>query len=125
MNEQLIKHLETLKPAFIEGLNESLFIYTTIGYGTYESPMWLQLNGFEHNKDVRFSNSQKTALSFTIPCDKITKELIKLYHEESYDFFKYVKYMHIKQFAPTVFDELAKGTHGQRINEFLNNYETI
>jgi hypothetical protein len=122
--KNLAQTLEALKPQFIEGLNNQLFIYTTIGSGEDESPMWIQM---EQVKDgiLKFVNSQKTGIGFRIPVDAETKELINAYRDECYDYFKYVKYKHIHEVARTVWNELAIGHNGNRIQSFMDSYKPI
>ena len=121
--KNLAQTLEELKPQFIEKLQYQLFIYTTIGSGTYESPMWIQMDSIWGDVELKFSNSQKTSNSFYIAVDKEAQQLIKDYREECYDYFKYVKYTHIRDNAPTVWAELAAGYNGDRINSFMKSYQ--
>ena len=123
--KKLFETLETLKPQFIERLNTQLFVYTTIGSGTHESPMWIQMDSIWADVELKFSNSQKTQIAFYIPVDKETQQLIRDYRDECYNFFKYVKYMHIKEVAPTVWDELATGFNGARIHSFMDSYKPL
>jgi hypothetical protein len=122
--KKLFETLEALKPSFIEGLNYQLFWYTTIGSGTSESPMWIQMDSIWGDVELKFVNSQKTSRhgAFHIPVDKEAQQLIKDYRDECYDYFKYVKYTHIKEVAPTVWAELATGFNGARISSFMNSY---
>lgn len=116
------KVFETLKHQFIEKLNQQIFIYTTIGSHTNESPMWLQLNYTIFNNKIKVSNSQTSKIYFFIDIDESIKETIKDDISQLYDYLKYIKYIHIKEIAPTVFEELNKGSNGIRINDFLNSY---
>jgi len=123
--ERLLQKLEEIKPLFLKQLDYQLFIYTTIGSGTYESPMWIQMDSIWADLDLKFVNSQRTSTAFYVPVDKQTQRLIRDYRDEAYDFFKYAKYMYIKEVAPTVWQELAQGHNGTRINNFLNSYKTV
>lgn len=122
--KKLLEILEALKPQFIEGLNKQLFIYTTIGSGTSESPMWIQMDQVKDGV-LKFVNSQKTGIGFIIPVDAETQELIRAYRDECYDYFKYVKYSHIHKVTRTVWDELAIGSNGNRIQSFMNYYKPL
>ena len=115
------KLLETLKASFIEALDKQLFLYMTIGSGTSESPMWVQM-GQVKDGQLRFSNSQRTGIQFDIPVDETMKSWLQAYRDEAYDYFKYIKYVHIKENAPKVWEELTDGFNGNRINNFINNY---
>ena len=123
--KKLFETLEALKPLFIEGLNTQLFVYTTIGSGTSESPMWIQMDNIWADVELKFVNSQKTTIAFYIPIDKEAQQLIRDYRDECYDYFKYVKYMHIKEVAPTVWAELATGFNGARIHSFMDSYKPL
>jgi hypothetical protein len=122
--KKLFDTLEALKPQFLEGLNNQLFIYTTIGSGTSESPMWIQMDQVKDGV-LRFVNSQKTGIGFRIPVDAETEKLISGYRDECYDYFKYVKYTHIHEVARTVWNELAQGFNGNRIQSFIDLYRPI
>jgi len=121
--KKLFETLETLKPQFIERLTTQLFVYTTIGSGTHESPMWTQMDNIWADVELKFVNSQNTNIAFYIPIDKETQQLIKHYRDECYDYFKYVKYTYIKENALTVWAELAAGYNGDRINSFMESYQ--
>lgn len=121
-----IELLEEAKQSFIHALDYQLFIYVTIGSGTDESPMWLQLNASRGDDKLTFQNSQKSGISFVI--DDIPKEYCKAINDNydiAYDYFKYLKYTHIRDNCPSVWNELAKGNNGIRINDFLNKYNLI
>jgi len=122
--KKLFETLEALKPSFIEGLNNQLSIYTTIGSGTSESPMWIQMDQVKDGV-LRFVNSQKTGIGFRIPVDDETKKLISEYRDECYDYFKYVKYKHIHHGTRAVWTELAQGFNGDRIQLFMDSYKPL
>jgi hypothetical protein len=123
--KKLFDILEALKPQFLEGLNNQLFIYTTIGSGTSESPMWIQMDQIWSNLELKFINSQNSSIAFYIPVDKEAQQLIRHYRDECYDYFKYVKYTYIKENAPTVWAELATGFNGARIHSFMDSYKPL
>jgi hypothetical protein len=116
--------LDKLKPSFIEALDEQLLLYTTIGSSLDESPMWIQLNPMRATSDkLVFQNSQKSQISFMIDCPVQDKRIINTEYMDAYDYFKYVKYMHIRQHYIKVWDELATGINGNRIINFLLSYK--
>lgn len=123
--QKLISALEKCKPSFIKALDEQLFFYMTIGSNTYESPMWMQLNPSRNTKSLQFENSQRRGIHFEIEVPEGCADVINQAYEysETYDYFKYVKYVHIRDNYPTVWKELAEGHNGQRINNFLNQYQ--
>lgn len=116
--------LDKLKPSFIEALDEQLLLYTTIGSNTSESPMWIQLNPMRSSDNTLvFQNSQKNQISFIIDCPVEDKRFLISEYMDAYDYFKYVKYVHIKDNYPTVWNELAQGFNGNRIINFLTSYK--
>jgi hypothetical protein len=116
--------LETLKASFIEELEKQLFLYMTIGSGTNESPMWIQLNPMRDSNDkLAFQNSQSSKIVFTIDVPQEHKLLFYVEYPEAYEYFKYIKYTHIKDNFPTVWEELTEGLNGNRINNFLSSYK--
>lgn len=116
-----MKEMEALinvKSQFIDSLNEHIAIYVTIGSGINESPMWLQLAG-EVDGHLVFKSSQNRGIGFKIP----SPEGFKLYSNrylDVYDFFKRIKYEHIRDHWPSVFKEI-KGGQAALINNFLNS----
>jgi hypothetical protein len=134
--KEIIDHLT---PIFIEELDRITNMYKLIGvsgdfarrngigFGTYdESPMWLQYKGpnIEMNA-IRFECSLSD-LGFEIPLN--TKDIETLMFSRGgfsgvYDYFKKVKYEHIRDNHPTVWDE--QRFHFPRINSFLNIYESL
>jgi len=116
--------LDKLKPSFIEALDEQLLLYTTIGSSPNESPMWIQLNPIRSSNDkLVFQNSQKSQISFMIDCPVEDKRFLITEYMDAYDYFKYVKYIHIRQHYRKVWDELATGINGHRIINFLLSYK--
>jgi hypothetical protein len=124
--KKLFQILEDLKPRFIDELEEQLFLYTTIGSGTHQSPMWIQLNPMRTSSDMlMFQNSQTESILFMLDSPDEDKKILFQEYPDAYDYFKYVKYKHIIDHFPTVFQELAQGVNGVRISLFLNSYKTI
>jgi len=120
---KLILALDRAKDSFIEQLDKQLFLYMHIGSGTNESPMWMQLNPSRGGKTLQFENSQKRGISFEVLLSDNDKRVISDCYNEAYDYFKYVKYVHIRDNYPTVWNELADGVNGERINNFLKSYK--
>jgi hypothetical protein len=124
--KKLFQILEDLKPCFIDELEENLFLYMTIGSSTSESPMWIQLNPMRTESSMLvFQNSQTESVLFLLDAPDDEKKILFQEYTEAYDYFKYVKYKHIIDHYPTVWEELAKGHNGVRISLFLNSYKTI
>jgi hypothetical protein len=96
----------------------------TIGSGTDESPMWLQLNPSRGGNTLKFENSQRRGIAFEIEIPEDDKRIINGCYDEAYDYFKWLKYTHIKNSYPTVWNELAEGINGDRINNFLKSYKS-
>jgi hypothetical protein len=120
---KLILALERVKPSFIDGLDNQLYLYMTIGWGLAESPMWMQLNPSRNSSVLTFENSQKRNICFNVDVSSDDKSIISGCYDEAYDYFKYAKYVHIRDNYPTVWNELADGVNGERINNFLKSYQ--
>jgi len=126
MARNIYQVLETLNERFIDALDAHLFIYKMIGSSTSESPMWMQLDTVkEDDFHLTFINSQRSSISFTVPADDDTLQWIDAYRDVSYDYFKYLKYTHIRDNHSTVWEELTSGHNGTRINNFLESYKTV
>ena len=101
---------------YIDYLNKHLTRYVTIGSSITESPMWYQFAG-EEDGYLLFKSSQRSSIGFKIPAP----EGFNLYEEdymELYNYFKRIKYEHIKDYWPSVFEEI-KGEQKELINKFL------
>ena len=113
-------HMDILigvKNQFIDSLNKHLALYVTVGSSITESPMWYQFAGENNHGELLFNSSQKRSLGFKIPAP----EGFNLYEEdymEVYNYFKRTKYEHIKDYWPSVFEEI-KGEQKELINKFL------
>ena len=96
--------LQKYNAAFIENLNNQLAIYTTIGGGTSESPMWFQF-AEKSAHYLHFKSSQNSYMFFSIP---LQQEDVNQWEEFNhiYEHFKALKYSHIKENWPTVYYEL-------------------
>jgi hypothetical protein len=106
-----------VKNQFIDSLNKHLALYVTVGSSITESPMWYQFAGENNHGELLFNSSQKRSLGFKIPAP----EGFNLYEEdymEVYNYFKRTKYEHIKDYWPSVFEEI-KGEQKELINKFL------
>lgn len=120
-----MKNLQSTKAAFIEMLENSIITYKLIGTPQKESPMWFQLKPVESpdsgDNTLLFESSQSN-LWMRISCTPEVKEYVFYHFTDAYDYFKYLKYNHIKEHYPTVWEELAVGANGVRINDFMNSY---
>jgi hypothetical protein len=117
--------LESLKDAFTQKLDENITLYKCIGSSIYESPIWLQLDAMYYGEDgIRFRSSQNFNIAFILECDKLTIEWIKNYHEKAYEYFKYLKYAHIRDNHPTVWQDVFENEiQKDRVISFVNNYQ--
>ena len=112
--------LQQFNAEFIEHLNKLANIYCLIGSGIHESPMWLQYTGTDAQL-LKFSSSQKGAIYFCLPIPEDTAEniIFRLRFNSIYDYFKRLKYEHLRDNYPTIFEEIT-GTQKDLINNFLN-----
>lgn len=120
------KLLQSTKGAFIEMLENSISMYKLIGTPQKESPMWLQLKPVESpdsGDDTLLFESSQSNVWMRISCTPEVKEYVFYNFTDAYDYFKYLKYNHIKEHYPTVWEELAIGSNGVRINDFMNSYQ--
>jgi hypothetical protein len=113
-------HMDILigvKNQFIDSLNKHLTLYVTVGSSITESPMWYQFAGENNHSELLFKSSQRSSIGFKIP----TPEGFNIYEEdymEVYNYFKRIKYEHIKDYWPSVYQEI-KGEQKELINKFL------
>lgn len=99
--------LSNYNEEFLKGLNKHLFLYTSIGFSTAESPMWFQYRGWDRERNVLEFKSSQRSLGFEIPLHKEDEgEYINF--EKTYEHFKKLKYSHIQEKFPTVYQELRK-----------------
>ena len=134
--KEIIDHLT---PIFIEELDNLTNMYKLIGVSgdfarkngigglTYdESPLWLQFTGANDDINAVGFKCSLSRIGFEIPLEKDDVMLL-LYsgkgHSEVYDYFKKLKYEHIRDNHPTVWAE--QQFHLPRINSFLNSYESL
>jgi hypothetical protein len=120
--KMLLETLEALKPLFLHKLDYELFVYTHFSVKN-ENPMWIQMDSIWGNVELKFSNSQDKNDAFYIPVTEEQQQIINGYRDECYDYFKYAKYMYIKDNYPTVWNEVASGFNGSRINSFIDNWK--
>lgn len=92
--------LETYKDKFLYELNRMCEAYKLIGMSISESPMWLQFNGVNEDKLV-FKSSQRELGFNLVKWEEITDDF-----RIAYDYFKNLKYNHLKKNHPTIYKEL-------------------
>ncbi len=126
--------IDYLTPIFIEELDKITNMYKLIGVSgdfarkngigslTYdESPMWLQYKGANDEMNaIRFECSL-SSVGFDIPLSTEHIETLAFSrggNSAVYDYFKKVKYEHIRDNHPTVWKE--QEFHFPRINAFLS-----
>ena len=128
--------IDYLTPKFIKQLDNITNVYKLIGVsgdfamkhnmglGYDESPMWLQYKGPNDDEDaIRFECSL-SSIGFEIPLEH--DDVMTLLHSgygRVYDYFKKLKYEHIRDNHPTVWEQ--QKYHFPRINSFLNSYEGL
>lgn len=130
--------IDYLTPKFIEELDKITNMYKLIGisgdfamkhkmgFGYDESPMWLQFKGGNDDMNAVSFKCSLSNIGFEIPLEKDDIMLLEYSgggHTEMYDYFKKLKYEHIRDNHPTVFNE--QEFHLPRINSFLNSYESL
>lgn len=113
----VIQHITT---EFLENLEAHTCLYKVIGMSDSESPMWIQFQNFNEDKTAVVFRSSQRDIGFEVP---ITPEMFETVigtrqWAEVYDHFKRVKYEHLRDNHPTVFNELDY--HLPRINAFLS-----
>lgn len=131
--------IEYLTPKFIEELDKITNMYKLIGIsgdfaikhnmgsGYDESPMWLQFAGCNDDMNAIVFKCSLSNIGFEIPLEE--DDIMSLMysgggrHTEMYDYFKKLKYEHIRDNHPTVFNEQEH--HLPRIKSFLNNYKGL
>ena len=116
-----MKQLEGLKNSFLKKLEEATIMYKTIGMSNRESPMWFQLKVDEDDSSLLFQSSQ-SPVWMRIPCTKEEKMFVSFHYQEAYDYFKRLKYIHLRDNHPTVWEELGE-VHHSRIEAFLKTGE--
>lgn len=117
-----MKQLEGLKDSFLKKLEEATIMYKTIGMSDdRESPMWFQLQVDEDDSSLLFKSSQ-SYVWMRIPCTKEEKMFVSFHYQEAYDYFKRLKYIHLRDNHPTVWEELGE-VHHSRIEAFLKTGE--
>lgn len=116
-----MKQLERLKDLFLNKLEEATIMYKTIGMSHRESPMWFQLKVDEDENSLLFESSQ-SHVWMRIPCTKEEKMFVSFHYQETYDYFKRLKYTYLRDNHPTVWEELGE-VHNSRIEAFLETGE--
>ncbi len=108
--------LEQFRDEFLKNLNDHLQMYVTLGTKD-ESPMWYQFAGMEEKK-LLFRSSQKQRLGFriNIPNETFEDVLFGIDFNQVYAYFKRLKYEHIRENWPTVFDEITGGQKESIVN---------
>lgn len=118
-----MKQLQNLKEVFINQLERATLVYKTVGMSDRESPMWFQLNTLENDEDN--SLLFKSSLSdvwMRIPCTKEQKKFVNSHYQDSYDYFKRLKYTHLRDNHPTVWYEIGE-VPVRRVEAFLRTEE--
>lgn len=111
-NKSDLPWLVKYKEAFLEGLEKNCRMYKLIGFNQSESPMWLQYQGIdfdalrEGKNVIKFVNSQRSAIWFTIAIDSEDRPLFQYGdYQAIYRYFRILKYDYIKENHPTIWGE--------------------
>lgn len=119
-----MENLPKLKEMFLSYLEKQITLYKLIGSSEDESPMWFQfsrIEGIDNRNTMVFVNSQRPGMYFKIGCDFYISEWASRNSGIVYDYFKYIKYMHIKDNHPTIWSE--QGSQNQmRVQNFIDTY---
>lgn len=91
---------------FEEAIDYHATVYKLIGSGTSESPMWFQYTGID-NLRLKFVNSQKSQMYFTIPLNDDDVDLVTYSNRDwVYEFFRNLKYSYLKENHPSVYSQI-------------------
>jgi hypothetical protein len=128
--------LNYLTPLFIEQLDKITNTYKVIGISgdfarkngigslTYdESPMWLQFKGANSDNNAVLFKCSLSNVGFEIPLSSDDIDTLLCSRggfSGIYDYFKRIKYLHLKEHHPTVWYE--QEFHIPRIIRFLVDY---
>jgi len=118
-----MKQLEGLKDKFIEQLEKATIMYKLIGMGDYESPMWFQVKPDKGDDDILMFESSQSGMWMSISCTADEKDYALNNYEKTYNYFKYLKYRHLKDNHPTVWNEQAPFWLAN-IEDFLDSYSS-
>lgn len=123
-----MKMLENLKAPFIEMLEQSISMYKLIGTQYKENPMWFQLKSVElsdneEDNSLLFESSQ-CSLWMRIACTTEERMYIGRNFNKAYDYFKNLKYTHIKENHPIIWEELDRAWLN-KIDRFLEEYSLV
>lgn len=120
-----MQKLQNLKQPFIDMLEQAVNMYKLVGTPYKENPMWFQLQSVELSDDEKdntllFESSQSN-LWMRIACTTEERMYIAHHFTEAYDYFKYLKYTHIKNNHPTIWEELDR-VWLNKIDRFIEEY---
>lgn len=107
MDQQTVNEiLDGYKQEFIDALSTYTLTYKVMGMSSDESPMWLQYRGVR-DFNFTFVNSQRSGLRFEIPLKEEDYDLLTYSRTEwVYDYFRKVKYDHLKTVYPQIYSEI-------------------
>jgi len=104
--------LQSLKEDFLTALGNHTIMYNAItnrhlGFRISESPMWFQYRGVtEDGEKLLFVSSQECEIRFEVPCTEEQRDYAQYHSEETYDYFREIKYKYLKENHPTVYTEI-------------------
>ena len=107
--ELVYQDLDKYKDRFHELIGGACLFYKIAGFGTSESPMWFQLrvDPDELNRvSLFFANSQRPDISFSIPLEEDDQWVMYEAFNETYNYFRDLKYTYIRENHPTIYSEI-------------------
>ena len=123
MNTVIEQQLEKLKEPFIKALDYQCAIYKSIGSWD-ESPIWYVFGGIKDGK-LRFTSSQRRILEFYVPCGDVDPRQFIGFNEELGNYFKYLKYDHIINNHPTIWNDNENSDFNKaRVMSFMRSWNS-
>lgn len=116
-------HFESVKNAFIKMLDEATAMYMVAGMGEKESPVWLSLRYpklQDGEEPYLLFESSMSYVWMKVPCTHEEFQRVMRDPSKSSDYFKRLKYLHIKENYPTVWNEMDD-FNTARVESFLKH----
>jgi hypothetical protein len=106
LNTLVSELLKGLKKQFITKLDKQCIVFKTVG-SIEESPRWFQYRSDKNEEGILYiGHSQCNYMFMKIDISMLsdTEQLLlqNHYNQEVYDFFKEVKYNHLREYHPTI-----------------------
>jgi hypothetical protein len=118
--------IEDLTGSFIEKLDEYIVSYKLIGGHLNESPIWLQLDSSDMEPGIKFTSITESKAGFTVKCKSDVKNYVRWENDEFMNYFNYLKYIHIRDNHPTVWNDLItyNDTYLSNVLSFIEMYKS-